>query len=100
MAQVDVGSADDFPEGEKKVLDVNGQRILLTRVDGTVRAVQGKCSHQGADFAIAGKVNGHVLHCRMHGASFDLVNGQRATLGTDLAIFKVHEEGGRVFVEV
>jgi nitrite reductase/ring-hydroxylating ferredoxin subunit len=100
MPQVDVGAAEDFPEGEKKVLDVEGQRILFTRFEGKVYAVQGKCSHQGADLGLAGKVSGRTVHCRMHGASFDLVSGQRAALGRDLVTFKVHEVQGRVLVEI
>jgi nitrite reductase/ring-hydroxylating ferredoxin subunit len=102
MARIDVGAADDFAEGEKRVLDVNGLRMLFSRYKGRVYAVQGKCSHQGADFGITGRLSGNVLHCRMHGANFDLTNGEpidRSGLD-DLIIYRVEERDGRVLVEL
>lgn len=102
MTLIDVGASEDFVEGEKKVLEVNGQRVLLTRFEGKVYALHGKCTHQGADLGLAGKVTGRVLHCRMHGAKWDIVSGNvLAHAGArDITTYNVEERGGRVFVDV
>ncbi|KAL4424709.1 hypothetical protein ABPG77_000052 [Micractinium sp. CCAP 211/92] len=67
--------------GGKKVVEVNGQRILLAAVDGSVKAVSNKCSHLG--LPLVGKTpvfqaevaNGCVT-CPAHGTKFDLSTGQ------------------------
>jgi nitrite reductase/ring-hydroxylating ferredoxin subunit len=102
MVLIDVGASEDFMEGEKKVIDANGDRVLLTRFEGKVYALHGKCTHQGADLGIAGKVTGRVLHCRMHGANWDIVTGEKlAHAGaTDLKTFEVDESNGRVLVKM
>lgn len=102
MVQMDVGASEDFSEGGKTVLDVGGQRILFSRYNGHLYAVQGKCPHQGVDFAISGKVTGNVLHCRMHGANFDLTNGDLLANASakDLRTYVVEEKAGRVFVDL
>ena len=66
--------------GGKKVVEINGQRILLATVDGTVKAVSNKCSHLG--LPLVGKTamfNGEVANgcvtCPAHGTKFDLTTG-------------------------
>jgi 3-phenylpropionate/trans-cinnamate dioxygenase ferredoxin subunit len=101
MALIDVGASEDFVEGEKKVVDVNGERVLLVRYGEKVYGMQSKCTHQGADLGMAGKVTGNVLHCRMHGASFMITSGEVLSHAgaKDLKMYKVEEKDGRVLVE-
>lgn len=102
MVLIDVGASEDFVEGEKKVVDAHGDRVLLTRFEGRVYALHGKCTHQGADLGMAGQVTGRVLRCRMHGAAWDIVSGDRlAHAGaTDIKTFKAEESNGRVLIEM
>ena len=54
---------------------VDGTKLLLSRVDGTVRAVVDRCPHFGMSMAKGG-ADGNVVTCPWHGSRFDLVTGE------------------------
>ncbi|PRW20446.1 ferredoxin component [Chlorella sorokiniana] len=67
--------------GGKKVVELDGQRILLAEVDGAVKAVSNKCSHLG--LPLVGKtamfqadISNGCVTCPAHLTKFDLTTGQ------------------------
>ncbi len=42
---VDVAGLEDVPPGTMHMVQVDDTDILLVNLDGTIRAVQGTCSH-------------------------------------------------------
>jgi 3-phenylpropionate/trans-cinnamate dioxygenase ferredoxin subunit len=74
--------------------------VLLVNVEGTVRAVQGICSHEYFEldkgFLTAGSVT-----CALHLSRFDLVSGDPLDPPADepLAVYPVSIEDGRIVVE-
>lgn len=67
---IEVEITDDF-----KVVDVDGTRVLLTRVGGEVVAIANRCSHRGAPLH-EGKREGDCVVCPWHSSEFDLSNGE------------------------
>lgn len=67
--------------GGRKVVEVDGQRVLLAEAEGAVYAVSNKCSHLGLPIVgktalFQGEVSGRCVTCPAHGSKFDLATGE------------------------
>ncbi len=86
-----VARADDVPEGERVIVDVEGESIGIFHHDGEFYAVRNKCPHQGAELCTGLMVGlleadrpgqfrfdmtRKLLACPWHGWEFDLKTGQ------------------------
>jgi nitrite reductase/ring-hydroxylating ferredoxin subunit len=65
----------------KKVVEVNGARILIAEFAGDVFAVSNKCSHLGLPLVgktalLQGQVKDKCIICPAHGSAFDLATGE------------------------
>jgi len=65
----------DLAEGELELVQVDGNDVLLTKVDGAVYAVRNICTHGGAPLSM-GKRYGCTVQCPGHGSVFDLKTGK------------------------
>lgn len=74
MRTVQVASATDIKEGELCAVKVEGQPVLISRVDGKVCAFSAKCPHIGLSLA-KGKIENGTITCPWHGSRFDLRTG-------------------------
>ena len=76
------------------------QPLLVVNVGGTVRAVQGICSHEYFELD-RGFLTGGTLTCALHLSRFDLSSGEALDPPADepLAVYPVTIEGGRIIVE-
>jgi len=75
MAEHRVARVSGVPEGEARGFTVNGREIVLCRVEDEVYALQGICTHQELPLD-GGEVEGGVLTCEWHGATFDVCTGR------------------------
>ena len=79
MAQfIKVATTDELGDQQAKLVEVEGQKIALFRVDGTVNALSDTCTHRGGPLS-EGAVEGAEVTCPWHGAKFDIRTG--AVLG-------------------
>jgi 3-phenylpropionate/trans-cinnamate dioxygenase ferredoxin component len=94
-----VAASADVREGELLEAELDGQPIVLGRVDGVVYALDGLCSHQWAHLA-EGELDGCMLICPLHNGAFDIRTGAPARLPVDTAIarYAVRESDGKVHV--
>jgi len=74
-AWVEVGRADELPEGGRKLIKVSGVEIALFRLKGKVYALSNRCPHRGGPL-IRGYLEGCGIRCPMHGWRFDLHTGE------------------------
>ncbi len=65
---------DELEEGEMKEVEVQGVKILLTRLGGQFFAVGGECPHYGGPLAEGVRVGEHVT-CPWHQARFNVKTG-------------------------
>lgn len=65
----------DLWDGEMESYDLDGQEVLLVRLDGEYHAYDGACPHQGTSLS-AGALDGGVLTCAAHEWEFDARTGQ------------------------
>lgn len=86
-----VAKADEVPEGERIIVDVQGESIGVFHHEGAFYAIRNRCPHQGAELCKGLMVGlleserpgqfrfdmGHkLLVCPWHGWEFDLRTGQ------------------------
>jgi len=78
---------------------VDGEAVLLARLDDGLHAVSGTCTHWGGVLG-EGLVEGDVVHCPLHHACFSLRTGRalKAPAFAPLDAWRVEIEGDKVFV--
>ena len=75
MNWIRVLSEQDFPEGERKVVEVESKSILLLHHEGEVYAMTSKCPHMGAPL-VKGRISSDgAIICPWHHSAFDLRTG-------------------------
>ena len=72
--RVRIASGAEIREGELHATEVDGERLLLTRVGGAVHAVVNRCPHMGMKMT-RGEICDGVLKCPWHGSRFDVRTG-------------------------
>ena len=70
----DVVADTDVSEGALSVVDVDSRKVLLTRVDGRVCALENTCTHAGGPLNEGTVEDGDVV-CPWHGSRFRLSDG-------------------------
>ncbi len=91
MARYIVGTVDDIPPGERKIVEIGGRSVGVFNVNGEYFAVLNRCPHQGGSLC-SGRQSGvvtssrpgeyvtsranEIIRCPWHGWEFDLRTGQ------------------------
>lgn len=71
---VKVGTTGDLTPGQGTRVEAGGKQIALFNVDGKYYAIDDACTHRGGSLA-GGAVSGTEVTCPLHGAVFDVTNG-------------------------
>lgn len=71
---VKVATLSEIEPGQRKSVWVEGQKVLLVNVDGTIYAVDESCPHRECSM-LKGALEGKVIVCPCHSAKFDLETG-------------------------
>jgi nitrite reductase/ring-hydroxylating ferredoxin subunit len=83
--------------GDRAVVTVDGDAIVVFRAEGRVYALAGACPHEGNPL-VDGEILGPTLTCAYHGWRFDLETGA-CLLGTEaVRRYPVEERDGAVWV--
>ena len=101
MSRHRVARLDDLPAGLPKLVEADGTRVVLARVNDDVFACSDECAHQGGPLS-EGRLSGARLTCPWHGWMYDLKSGTclMPTRGGSVTIYSVTIEAGDVWVEV
>lgn len=75
MRRVPVARADDLAPGTMLMVQVDGTNVLLVNLDGSIRAMQGTCSHEYFELD-RGFLTGDSITCALHLSRFDLATGE------------------------
>ncbi len=98
---IKVAETKDVPAGKAIAVDVQGIRVAIFNIDGSYYAVDDTCTHKGGPLS-EGELEGTVVTCPWHGATFDLSTGNHlgppAPAGVTRREVKI--EGGDVMVKV
>lgn len=94
-------SIDSLVDEEPVETVLDGNIIIVARVDGKIYAVDGICTHAYAEL-IDGGLDGHCLTCPLHFACFDIRDGSVLEGPTDVALktYDVKVEDGEIWVRL
>ena len=94
-------SLDEVPAGQPKVVELDGIRVVLTRVGDAVYACGDVCTHRGGPLG-EGKLNGTRLACPWHGWMFDVRTGHCVFPGRGASVpsYPARVEAGEILVEL
>jgi 3-phenylpropionate/trans-cinnamate dioxygenase ferredoxin subunit len=103
MAQgfIKVAELGDLEEGTLYPLEVDGEPICLTKVNGTVLAFTDNCTHISGPLN-QGEFDGCIVTCPWHLAQFDVRTGKvlRGPARQDLYTYTVKIEGEAIFIDL
>jgi 3-phenylpropionate/trans-cinnamate dioxygenase ferredoxin subunit len=72
---ITVANKDEIPDGGHKVVEVDGRQVAVFNVKGEFLAIEDVCTHDGAELADDGMLEGDAIICPRHGAKFCLRTG-------------------------
>ena len=102
MRRVDLLGVDEVPDGTMRMAWVDGtDQVLVVNVGGTIRAMQGICSHEYFELD-KGFLTRDSLTCALHMSRFDLETGDALDPPAELPLlmYPVTVEDGRVLIDI
>ncbi len=101
MDFVKVAGPNDIIEGHLFPVEVDGEPICLTKIDGTIYAFTDNCTHISGPLN-EGELHGCVLTCSWHGAQFDVRTGKvlRGPARQDLYTYPVKVEEDGIYISL
>src|SRR6187401_2803293 len=95
----DIGSLAELEASSRIESDVDGYRVRVVRVNGTLYAFEDRCTHDDSPFDDAPIEDCEII-CPRHGARFSLRTGEALSPPAyePLRIFEVREIDGRIEV--
>ena len=71
-----VALTEEIPKGERKRVEVKGQRIIIFNIGCEYFAIYDTCPHKGTAPLIRGTLDEIAIKCPNHGYRFDLKTGE------------------------
>jgi 3-phenylpropionate/trans-cinnamate dioxygenase ferredoxin subunit len=101
--KVTVCPASELPDGEMRLVDVEGRKIGVFNCAGDLYAIEDRCSHDDGPLA-EGEFDASActVECPRHGSLFDLTTGRPKTLPAYVPVetFSVTIEDETIQLEV
>jgi 3-phenylpropionate/trans-cinnamate dioxygenase ferredoxin subunit len=96
---VDIGSLEELQTTSRLEGDLDGYRVRVASVGGTLYAFEDRCTHDDSPFDDAPIEDSEII-CPRHGARFCMRTGEALSPPAyePLRIFEVRAVGGRVEV--
>ena len=96
---VAVAGVDEFGNGERLILEIDGLPIALFRIADEYFAIADLCSHDDGPVA-EGELLDHEIECPRHGARFDLRDGKALSLPAvvDIPAYPVRVESDQILI--
>lgn len=75
---VTVARKGEIPEGLSKIVRLDDQAVAVFHLAEGWYAIEDVCTHDGGPVA-EGRLEGHIIECPRHGATFDVRTGAALT---------------------
>lgn len=91
----------EVPNFGKKVVEVNGQEVLLVNLKGEIFACENECPHQGSPLSASIIKDGPTLSCPRHGYKFNLKTGACQDFPEyTLKVYPVEIKGDEILIDL
>jgi 3-phenylpropionate/trans-cinnamate dioxygenase ferredoxin component len=101
--RLNVCPTQELPPGEMRLVDHDGQKIGVFNCDGSLYAIEDRCSHDDGPLA-EGPFDAETctVECPRHGSLFDIASGRPKTLPAYAPVetFSVKVEDDTIYLEV
>ncbi len=90
-----VAKASEVAPGEMKLVDVDGEEVVIANVDGVYVAFSNACTHEGGPL-VEGELDGDIVTCPWHSTPFNVKTGEAQEGGvTDdpVPVYEIRLEG-------
>jgi nitrite reductase/ring-hydroxylating ferredoxin subunit len=95
-----VAQLADIPDGERKIVQVDGLSIGVFHHKGSWYALRNSCLHRGGPVATGNLVDDKII-CPWHGFTYDVTNGQLLTdPSARLEMYPVTVRDGEVYLRI
>jgi len=96
---VEVGAADELPNGERLFVQIDELSIVVFNIGGELYAIADLCSHDDGPLG-DGELDGYEVTCPRHGAMFDVRSGKVLALPAveDIPAYPVRVVNGQIEV--
>jgi 3-phenylpropionate/trans-cinnamate dioxygenase ferredoxin subunit len=97
----EIGTIEDLPSGERLIVQIGDEEILVFNIAGEVFAIGNVCSHDGNPLD-DGEISNHEIMCVRHGARFDIRTGEVKSLPAviDIPAYPARVVDGKIEVGV
>ena len=97
LEYVTVASVDELGNGERIIVEIDGEPIAVFNIAGMYYAIMDVCSHDDGPVA-EGVMDDYDIECPRHGAKFDIRTGKALTLPAvvDIPAYPVRVEGDEI----
>ena len=96
-----VAETGEISSGERKRVEINGQRITIFNIENTYYAINDTCPHKKTAPLIRGKLDGLGIKCPNHGYRFDLKTGECNIDSTfNTKVYAVKVERNSILIEL
>lgn len=118
MTAHEIGSPEDFSEGQGTAVDIEGRSIAVFNFDGELFAVQNNCPHKNLPLHPVGQegikssksedgggkrgnmYDGCKIDCPWHQAEWDVRTGYSPVVKTRIPTYDIEVEDGSVVVHL
>lgn len=97
----EIAKLDQIAPGQMACIEVEGRRVLLANVGGTLYATDDMCTHEDASLA-TGSLRGELVKCPLHGSRFSVRTGEPIEEPADepLRCYPLRVEAGTVLIKL
>ncbi len=100
-----LAKASEIPEGERKLVTVNGMDVAVFRQDGRFYALNNACPHRQGPLSrgtvtAAADGAGCFVRCPMHGWRFDLATGDSHGRPANATVYALDQRGEELYIEI
>ncbi len=102
MNLIKLANINQIPPNSMKSFIVSGKKVSVINLDGEFFAVDDICTHEHCSLSGEGFLDGNIIICGCHGATFDATNGKVMSLPatSDLTSYKTKVQGEDLFIEM
>ncbi len=99
-----LAKVSEIPEGERKLVKVNGVDVVVFRQDGRFHALNNACPHRQGPLSrgtveAAADGSGCFVRCPMHGWKFDLATGDSHGRPANATVYALDRRGEELYIE-
>ena len=96
-----IAETEEIPAGERKRIEIDGQRISIFNIDNTYYAINDTCPHKRTAPLIRGKLDGIGIKCPNHGYRFDLETGEcNIDSAFNTKVYPIKVEGNSILIDL